>query len=581
MTRTAAPSASRQTSRATPAKPTRAPKVARRTVAQSSGPGRRRSLADIQSAAKVAAHFATRSLRARFDSAETTDDNRKHWAMADGLSADMAASAGVRRILRNRSRYEVANNTYALSLANVLANDCIGTGPRLQMIGAADRKVGRFIERQWAEWCRAVGLAEKLRTMRRARCVDGEAFALLTNNPNLPCRVKLDVRLLEAEQVASSAAALPLPQSVDGIRFDAWGNASIYEVYPEHPGGRAYLTLNPQPVDAAQVLHLFVPERPGQRRGIPELTAALPLFAQLRRWTLSVLAAAETAADLAAIMHTQSGADVGEVEKSEAFERVEFERRAMVSLPAGYDITQLKAEQPTSTYAEVKREILNEIARSVLVPYNVAAGNSSSYNYSSGRLDFQIYERSIYIDRSRVESQALDRIFAEWYREATLIEGYLPQSMRLVSSDWSHAWHWDGFAHIDPQAEAEAQALRLASKTTTLADEWAREGEDWEEKLELAARIEQRQRELATQYGGGGKSGDDVQAQAMNGIQIQAMTGVLAQVAAGTLAPQAAKSVLSIAFPGVDPARIDSMVDSVQVGSVKPAPVTQPAGVSP
>jgi capsid protein len=71
-----------------------------------------------------------RLLRARYDAAATTDNNRRHWANADGLSANAANSPEVRRILRNRSRYEVANNSYARGIVLTLANDCIGTGPR-------------------------------------------------------------------------------------------------------------------------------------------------------------------------------------------------------------------------------------------------------------------------------------------------------------------------------------------------------------------------------------------------------------------------------------------------------------------
>ena len=43
-------------------------------------------------------------IRARFDAAQTTPDNRKHWSNADPLSADAAASPEVRRTLRNRVR---------------------------------------------------------------------------------------------------------------------------------------------------------------------------------------------------------------------------------------------------------------------------------------------------------------------------------------------------------------------------------------------------------------------------------------------------------------------------------------------
>ena len=47
-----------------------------------------------------------RFLRGRYDAAVTNDDNRRHWANADGLSANAANTPEVRRILRNRARYE-------------------------------------------------------------------------------------------------------------------------------------------------------------------------------------------------------------------------------------------------------------------------------------------------------------------------------------------------------------------------------------------------------------------------------------------------------------------------------------------
>jgi len=53
------------------------------------------------------------AVRARFDSAATSEDNRRHWINADALSADAATNVQVRRTLRNRARYEVANNSYA------------------------------------------------------------------------------------------------------------------------------------------------------------------------------------------------------------------------------------------------------------------------------------------------------------------------------------------------------------------------------------------------------------------------------------------------------------------------------------
>ena len=93
----------------------------------------------------------SRLLRARFDSAATTDNNRLHWAGADSLSADAAASADVRKIIRERARYEVANNSYAKGIVLTLANDTVGTGPRLQML-TPDGVVNRRLEREFELW---------------------------------------------------------------------------------------------------------------------------------------------------------------------------------------------------------------------------------------------------------------------------------------------------------------------------------------------------------------------------------------------------------------------------------------------
>ena len=115
------------------------------------------------------------------------------------------------------------------------------------------------------------------------------------------------------------------------------------------------------------MIHYFRADRPGQSRGIPEITPALPLFAQLRRYTLAVIAAAETAADFAAVLYTDAPAN-GEADPVEPMDLVELERRMATVLPGGWRLGQIQAQQPATTYAEFKKEILNEIARCLNMP---------------------------------------------------------------------------------------------------------------------------------------------------------------------------------------------------------------------
>src|SRR5690606_22599986 len=155
---------------------------------------------------------------------------------------------------------------------------------------------------------KAVGLPEKLRTMRAARATDGEVFAVLVSNPHLPGPVKLDLRLVEADQVTTPDLSVLDEGAVDGIVFDAFGNPVEYHLLKGHPGDArsGYLGIELDGVTAASEIHYYRGDRPGQSRGIPDITPALPLFAQLRRYTLAVIAAAETAADFAGILYTDA-----------------------------------------------------------------------------------------------------------------------------------------------------------------------------------------------------------------------------------------------------------------------------------
>lgn len=438
------------------------------------------------------------ALRAKWDAAQTSDHNSEHWRWADHLAPDSAASPSVRKTLRSRSRYEAANNSWCRGIIETLANDTIGKGPRLQLL-TPDQNGNERVELEWDRWTKAIGLPEKLRLMRMALAVDGETFAQFTTNRGLPTDITLDVQLTEADQITSpDLGYLTDPNAVDGIVYDSQGNPKTYHRLKYHPGDTTNwlvgLYLDYESIPASQVIHLANLDRPGQRRGVPEIAPALPLFAQLRRFALSALAAAEVASDFAAVMYTDSPAleapeDVG------AMDSVELEMRAMLSLPAGWKLGQLKTEFPPTTYEMVVRTYLGEIARCLSMPYCVAAGDASAHNYASGRLDYQVYRSAVEVMREHFRLNVLDRILAAWLDEAVLIPGLLPANAGQMR-DWQHIFHWGAWLHVDPTKEATAQKTRLASRSTNLRREYAAQGLDWREELQQIAREQELMAEL-------------------------------------------------------------------------------------
>jgi len=357
---------------------------------------------------------AQRRIQARYDVARTTDENANLWNLVDSLSAAAANNPAVRKTIRERARYEVANNCYAKGIVRALVGDVIGPEVQLQL-GDSDK--AQEIEQAFSDWAHEVKLWAKLRTIFTARIVDGESFSLFTSNRRNR-DIKLDIRPIECDMVESWISGIFRENEIDGIRFDSEGNPTEYRVLKHHPGDyRSIKTTGAGDwVSAKYVMHLFREDRPGQVRGVSELTPALSLFGLLRKFTVAVLEAAQRAAEISAVMQTNLVPENVAAELADPVTIIEAQRNAIVSLPEGWLLSQLKAEQPATTYQMFKAEIVNEMARALNIPYNVAAGNSSGYNYASGRLDHQTYDRMIDVDRHDIASTILDRVYAEWLR---------------------------------------------------------------------------------------------------------------------------------------------------------------------
>lgn len=427
-----------------------------------------------------------RSVRAGYDAARTTDENRRHWSHADALGPNASLAPAVVATVRKRARYEVANNSIAKGIVTTVANQVIGRGPRLQVL-TGDRESRRRIERSFAAWARRVDLAGRLRTARMGRTVDGEALALLTTNPGIDHPVQLDVRLVEPDQLTHGhGATVNLTEPVvDGIDLDEHGNPLRYWILRQHPGETPMAFDKPMRVAPQNVIHWFRIDRAGQARGMSELAPALSLFAVSRRYTMATLTAAELAANVAGTLETEAPADDDESVLPEPMDTFELERAGVLALPHGTKFNQVKAEQPTTTFPAFRRALIAEIARCLNMPLNIAGGDSSGYNYASGRLDHQGWWDVVDIDRADCEAKVLEPILRAWLREAALV-GIVPASY-LVDGEIEHYWFWPGHQHVDPVKEANAQATRLSSLTTTLADEYARQGDDWREQLEQIA----------------------------------------------------------------------------------------------
>ena len=429
-----------------------------------------------------------RDVRARYDAAQVSEETRRQFSEVDWLSARAANSPDVRQRLRDRCRYEVSNNSWAAGVADALADFMVGDGPKLQML-STDRALNKLIESEFTQWAEAVCLADKCWLLRRVRAVDGEAFIFLEDDPDLE-PVTLDLRTYEAEQIATPYFYPLDPLRVDGIELNELRKPAYYHLLYEHPGDSFNWSglFRFERVPAKLVVHWFRATRAGQYRGIPEFTPSLQLFSDLRRYRQATIAAAETAADFAAVLYTENPPDIDDPEQKEPglWDKVAISRRMLTTVPAGWKMSQFKAEQPATGHPEFVRTCLTELATGHSTTYEIASGDYSNVNYSSGRLGLQRFQRAISIDRCRMERTCLNPILRQWLAEAVAIR--LIPNITTKSEEWLHRWLWPASEMIDPLKEAKAEQIDLENYGTTFSEMCARDGVDRDARLAEIAR---------------------------------------------------------------------------------------------
>jgi capsid protein len=402
-------------------------------------------------------------LKATYDAARTTDEFRNYWANADRLDADSANSREVRHTLVSRSRYEVANNAFADGIAQTITNDLIGIGPSLRMQTGSEG-FNRMIEMEWWLWCKAVHLPRKLWTLAHAKHVDGEGFGIVAMNRNVRHAIQLDVVLREAEQCQTPYPPINDPRYVDGIKLNEAGDPAYYEFLSEHPGAtnRIASYFNTTLVPADSVLHWFRLRRPGQHRGIPEMCSSLNAGAAGRRWREATLSAAERAALLTLMMKTQMTPE--DADAVAPFSTMDIEKGLMSFLPMGWDPFQADAVFPSATHESFNKALINEQGRSVNMPRNKAAADSSDYNYASGRLDHGTYYDSLDVQRGECDELVMDKLFRVWFNLAVSRFGWLGGDPFAISEAARvHLWDWPKHRVADVEAEANANQTKLKS----------------------------------------------------------------------------------------------------------------------
>lgn len=433
----------------------------------------------------------------RWEAADTSRLNRSHWRKANDrtINHDLVSDL---KTLAARSQYEIANNPNVEGLIKTHAIDVVGErGPKLQ-VQSTDAKYDLLLEQGWKTWFKKPDVngilsgVDILRLWIRSLWARGEYVAqIVPADPDVPSESPVTFRLhaIHARRLATPPALIGDPLVALGIRRTRTGRPTAYFIDQQIDSVLYDLSYQYDEIPAAQILHDFLELEPGQVRGVPWLGPALQDIADLRDYDTEVLDAARMAADNAVLLHTEHP----DAPYMQAQESVEIERRTISTLPPGWKASQMKPEQPTTSYREFRHERLRNVGRLVNMPLMMVLLDASKHNYSSARLDSQTYQRGNTTTQTRFEERALERLVAMVERDMQL-QSKLPLRPR---GEVKHVWVWPKAPHVDPGKEAAAETERLKAGTITRTEVCASRGVDYEQVVIQLAR----ERDIRVKHG--------------------------------------------------------------------------------
>ena len=364
-----------------------------------------RGAARMQARMKIARTAVVRNLYEGASLGRRTDGWR-----AVGTDANAETRESISR-LRDVARDMVRNNGYAARAKSTIKHNVVGAGivPAIEAKtpkrkAAVEALLKAHIEStdidadgrlniyglQALAMATIVEAGEVLIRRRLRRVEDGL---------NLP----LQIQVLEPDFLDTSFDGVQ-PNgnlAVQGVEFDLRGKRVAYYLFDEHPGsttagaGRAYRGKR---VSADLVAHVYSVDRPGQVRGVSWFAPVMVRMRDFADLADAQLIKQKIAACFAGFI---TGGETGELDEATGQERSRtgnpienFEPGMIERLGEGESITFAEPPQ-TSDFSPYSTVTLREIAAGLNIPYEVLTGDLTGVNFSSGRMGWLEYQRSI------------------------------------------------------------------------------------------------------------------------------------------------------------------------------------------
>lgn len=479
----------------------------------------------LKRAIKAGGIDAQRLARARASHFRAYKAGDKDRLTADWNLSPMTADGELKialETMRNRSRDLEQNNDYAKRFISMNVNNVVGpSGITMQSkvkngSGNLDVRANEVLEDSFKRWgmmgtCTVDGRLSwhgVQSQIARTRPRDGEVLIRMIRGADNPWSFALQMIEIDHLDTRMDNKTLSNGNFIRmGVELNEWRRPVAYHLMSDHPGEYMFrhghhVTAR---VPADEIIHIFIPLRPEQTRGVPDLHTAMYRLKMVGAYEEAEVIAARIGASKMGFYKSipgEGGEYQGDDLNPDGSLVMDMSPGTFERLPQGIEVDLFDPKHPNAAYEPFIKTVLRGIASGLDVSYISLSNNLEGVSYSSirqGVLD----ERSVWRTMQKFYIEiALNRIYGEWLKMALLtdLNGRLaPGRFERYNVPLFKGRGWDW---VDPLKDTKANIEQinnfLASRTHVLAekglnftdivDEQARELEYIKEKgLTVAA----------------------------------------------------------------------------------------------
>lgn len=414
-------------------------------------------------------------------------------------------------LLRERSRDLCMGEGLAIGALKTIRSNEVGAGLQLnasidsQLLGLTPEQAQEWednVEREFALWAgtrmcdaaRRSTFGELQALARFSQLMSGDVFALLPSLPRAGERYDLRVQLIEADRVSDPMVKPVGLDVLGGVEVGQHGEPVAYYIENRHPGDttvghlrvlgqRTWTRIAAFGPETGQplVLHLMESERPGQRRGVPLLAPVMEKMKQLSRYSDAELMAAVVSGFFTAAITTPApqnplAPSIPTADQVDTGNDADYQLApgTLLGLAPGESLTSVNPARPNAGFEPFVIAMCRQIGAGLGIPYELLVKQfTSSYSASRGAL-LEAW-KGFKVGRAWLAAGFCQPVYEKWLEEA-VARGYVSApgffSDPIIRAAWCGAeWHGPTQGQLDPRAEVEAAATRVAEGFSTRTQE--------------------------------------------------------------------------------------------------------------